>query len=173
MGSVIGLIRERYPVPGTRLPKINQGAPIVRGIKAGRNGTPMRVNKSLAVERQQAVDEFVNRLTDRNWRDRRDAIEHSILPTSGAAAERRETPPELNVSSTEAFEFAAGNMIAAILERLDEQVIIDPDQALIFAMSANVDHQTAACDWFIEQSLITPIEIPRSVSIPDASMTIH
>jgi len=82
-------------------------------------------------------------------------------------------PPKLQVSNEQAAAFAAGAIIAAILERLDEQGIVDSDQALVYAMSADIDHQSAACDWFIEQSLATPIDTLPAVTITDVSMTIH
>ena len=76
------------------------------------------------------------RMAQQNWPDRRRTIEttlHAVRRDMGS--------------------FAAGAMVASVLRQLDISTVVDNDQALIFAMSECADHQVAACDWFIGQSL--------------------
>ena len=97
------------------------------------------------------------RIAHRNWRDRRRAIETTIQWLQGDLGS-----------------FAAGAMVASILDRLGAPTVIDSDQALIFAMSDSPDHQLAACDWFIEHGLKTrdaPVSPPPAEGALDA--TIH
>jgi hypothetical protein len=97
------------------------------------------------------------RIARRNWRDRRRAIETTIQSLRGDRAS-----------------FAAGAMVASILDRLGAPTVNDSDQALIFAMSDSPDHQLAACDWFIDQGLKTrdaPAPPPPAEGALDA--TIH
>ena len=94
--------------------------------------------ETLPEETRFVVDDFVRRMTSQNWRERRDMIEAVVV-------------------GEDAFEDAAtrsfitGAVVAAILEQLDETRVADADQALIYAMSANLEHQAAACDWFLSQ----------------------
>ena len=87
-------------------------------------------------EHRRIAETCAKRMAQQNWLDRRHTIEatlQSVRQDMGS--------------------FAAGTMVASILEQFDISSIVDNDQALIFAMSGSADHQAAACDWFIDQSL--------------------
>lgn len=88
---------------------------------------------ALPVEARRIVDLCVERTAAQVWRQRRDTIEATIATG----------PVPLAKNMT-------GFVVAAVIERLNTPGITDCDQAQLFAMSACLEHQTAACDWFIE-----------------------
>lgn len=115
--------------------------------------------KDSAVQRkfQRIAETCARRMAQQNWRDRRHTIEaalQSVGQDIGA--------------------LAAGPMVASILRQLDISTVVDNDQALILAMSDSADHQIAACDWFIDQSLET-LAAPASHPLGNEkfSATIH
>ena len=78
----------------------------------------------------------------------RETIEAAVA-TSGMAN-------KLSARCPEASLFMTGAIVAAIIEFLEAPRIAEADQAQLFAMSASLDHQAAACDWFIEACAPTP-----------------
>ena len=118
---------ECLPAPATTLR-------MTQTIKSDANGW----DAALPEEGRKIVEECLGRILPQNWRIRRDVIETAI------ASATEPKGPDMQA-------FIAGAVVAAIIERLDAPAIVSADQAQLFAMSANTDHQLAACDWFISQ----------------------
>jgi hypothetical protein len=108
----------------------------------------MRWSETLPVEGAKIVDECLERILPQDWRRRRSVIEAAIDTACRAC-----TPVSRGSEAgrAEAARFMSGAIVAAIIEKLDSPAIVEADQAQLFAMSASLDHQTAACDWFIQQ----------------------
>ncbi len=107
----------------------------------------MYLTEILPEKEQKAVDECLHKLTPNDWWQCRDDIKATISiackalsPLSRGSLEAR----------AEATRFVTGAIVAAIIEKLDSPRILEAEQAEFFAMSANLDHQVAACDWFIQ-----------------------
>jgi len=98
---------------------------------------------ALSLNGRNAVDKIYNRVVSLNWRQRREAIETSI------ETEALSWGSQSNDSAGQSPHLTSA-IVAAIIERLGTPGIIENDQAHLFAISANLGHQTAACDWFIE-----------------------
>lgn len=90
-------------------------------------------NGALPDDARRIVDICVERIATQAWRQRRDTIEATIAAGPGSLAK-----------------YMTGSIVAAVIERLNTPQITESAQAELFAMSARLDHQTAACDWFIE-----------------------
>jgi hypothetical protein len=108
----------------------------------------MRWKTLLPEESRKIVNECLDRILPKNWQGCGDIVESVV------AAAKIHSLPEETVSDAgrdEITRFVTGAVTAAIIEKLDSPVIIEDDQAQLFAMSANLDHQVAACDWFISQ----------------------
>ncbi len=105
-------------------------------------------NDALPEEGRKIVDACLERIAKQDWRQRRDAIEAAVATSETANSN---TPLCL-----EASKFMSSAVVAAIIEFLETPKIAEADQAQLFAMSASLDHQAAACDWFIEACAPTP-----------------
>ena len=113
---------------------------------------------ALPEEGRKIVEECLDRILPQTWRTRRDLIETAIA----TAIEPK--GPDMQA-------FISGAVVAAILERLDAPVIVSADQAQLFAMSADMDHQLAACDWFISQNATEVL--PDLPALPVSPIRIH
>ena len=98
---------------------------------------------ALPLNERNIVDKFYNQVTALNWRQRRDVIE-TALEAGAADWEGQSTSVDPSPHPI------TNATVAAIIERLDTPAIVENDQTHLFAISANLDHQAAACDWFIE-----------------------
>lgn len=120
---------------------------MARAVKSAIDGW----NDALPEEGRRIVEECFGRILPQNWRTRKEVIETAIATV---------TAPR----GAEVREFIAGAVVAAIIERLDTPPIVEADQAQLFAKSANLDHQLAACDWFINQC--TPEVLSPAAGLP-------
>lgn len=117
----------------------------------------------LPEEGRKLVEECLDRIRPQGWRERCDIIQ-SILAADNRNAGFLSDSPEV-------ARFLSGAIVAAIIERLDTPLIVEADQAQLFAMSANPDHQTAACDWFIAQC--AGHQLTSTPSAPVTGITVH
>ncbi len=99
-------------------------------------------NNALPEEGRRIVDACVEPVAQQDWRQRRDTIEAAVATSDMAN--------KLSARCPEASLFMTSAIVAAIIEFLEAPRIAEADQAQLFAMSASLDHQAAACDWFIE-----------------------
>lgn len=125
-------------------------------VKSAANGW----DNALSEEGRKIVEECLDRILPQTWRTRRDLIETAIA----TAIEPEPKGPDMQA-------FISGAVVAAIIERLDAPAIVSADQAQLFAMSADIDHQLAACDWFVSQS--TAQAPPDMPALPVSPIRIH
>lgn len=124
----------------------------------------------LPEDSRKIVDECLDRILPKNWHGCGEIVE-SVVASATIASLTEETVSE--AGRNEITRFVTGAVAAAIIEKLDSPVIVEDDQAQLFAMSANLDHQVAACDWFISQcGLPVPdSDFPEVSALP--GLTIH
>jgi hypothetical protein len=83
---------------------------------------------------QQTVDEFAARLADVPWAQRSDALAAAALPF----AEQFEGPQAT---------LAGKGFLTAVLERLGDEPVADPTQAVLLSLSLNPLHRQLAGEW--------------------------
>jgi hypothetical protein len=99
-------------------------------------------NDTLPAEARIIVDKYLSRIAVLSWRQRCDAIEAALI----SSAINRDKQSR---AARESAQLLTSSIVAAIIERLDATTIVESDQARLFAMSASLDHQAAAYDWFV------------------------
>lgn len=93
--------------------------------------------EKLNAEMKETVDAWVSRLKVLDWRRRSDLLAESALPFGeGLPADKART--------------AARGFVTAVLERLDQDEVTDPYQALLYRVSLNPGHQEMAERYFAE-----------------------
>ncbi len=124
----------------------------------------------LPEESRKIVDECLDRILPEDWQQCRSIIE-SVAESARVAVRQTETASE--AGRDEVTRFMTGAIIAAVLDKLESPEIVEAEQAQLFAMSASIEHQAAACDWFIEQCgrPTFDTDIPELAFVP--GITLH
>jgi hypothetical protein len=126
-------------------------------------GVSMRRPASLAKKSQEIVTECIEQMSGLSWRERGATID--------AALDRMCEVIDIRENS-HVRDLSTGIFVATVLDRLDAPSMKDVEQAKLYAMSADLGHQLAACDWLLEQAL----ELPAELRLPeerDLGQTVH
>jgi len=84
---------------------------------------------------QEMVDTYADRLRDLSWPRRSDALAEASRPFGEALGEEH---------GDDKARLASRGFVTAVLERLPEDEVDDPHQAILFRLSLNPHHQSAA-----------------------------
>ena len=101
----------------------------------------------LAAEGREMVDEIVCAMRGMSWQERRDMVTRMLRVADAAIQVRATVMPDQAWSRFEVIEGVVGNLLAAVLERLDANQVKCGDSAHIFALSARLEHRRAAREW--------------------------
>lgn len=123
----------------------------------------MRRHTSLAAMSQDILEGCTEKVSGETWNERLQTVEDAIDKMYEALDDQY---------ASGSREFSNEIIVTAVLDRLDVSTVTDPDQAKLFAMSTNLDHQIASFDWLIEQALSLTEDIPES-PFPSTSATVH
>lgn len=126
---------------------------------------------ALPAAEREIVNNFVIQMSASDWRQRRELIESVVV--SACTSMQEDSGPGMPATTHEGQEMIIGVVVAAILEQIGDNEMHDTDQALVYAMSADLDHQTAATDWFISQGRCWSLEGLLHRETASSSATIH
>ena len=119
----------------------------------------MRWQATLPEKGREILEDCARKMAGQNWQQRCETVEsalNQVLAEESTEAGRSKAKRQ----------YSAGIMIAAILDKLDTVDVNDAEQAKLAASSIDFDHQIAACDWLIEQSL-------AAAPLPRTETTLH
>ena len=104
----------------------------------------MRWFASLSEKSQEIVQDCIDKMAGRTWNERRHSVDEALEKMCQAVD---------GDNSNAARQLSTGIIVATVLDRLDAPAVQEAEQAKLYAMSSDFDHQLAACDWLVDQAM--------------------